>query len=155
MAAGPSLETMWQSTQTKDVAMLGLDVYNGSQSQLRGYRSRTGVSFPLLQRAAGGLRTFKLGDLIVADRDGTVRYLGKIEVPANRQIARETVTTLLAQTSFMKEDFNTDGKVDFTDFVAFTNAYGTKDTHFDLDASGIVDFADFLTFARVFAQSSN
>ena len=75
--------------------MLGLDVYNGNQAQLSGFRNRARVTFPLLKRAAGGMRTFRLGDLVVADRQGIVRYLGKIEVSANRQRAQETVTLLL------------------------------------------------------------
>ena len=70
-------------------------MYNGSQTQLSGFRSRARVSFPLLKRAAGGQRTFKLGDLIVADRKGIVRYLGKIERASHLKRAQETVTLLL------------------------------------------------------------
>ena len=79
--------------------MLGLDVYNGNQAQLSGFRNRARVTFPLLKRAAGGMRTFRLGDLVVADRQGIVRYLGKIEVSANRQRAQARERSDLAAQS--------------------------------------------------------
>ncbi len=53
-------------------------------------------------------------------------------------------------------DFNGDGKVDFTDFFDFANAFGTKtgdpdfDPKFDLDRSGEVEFGDFFEFAGAF-----
>ena len=37
-------------------------------------------------------------------------------------------------------DFNNSGKVDFADFVAFSQGYGTNQTPFDLNGDGTVNF---------------
>ena len=55
-------------------------------------------------------------------------------------------------------DFNGDGSVDFTDFIAFAGAFGSQEgtstysATFDLDESGDVGFTDFLIFAQAFGQ---
>ena len=50
-------------------------------------------------------------------------------------------------------DFDDNGTVEFTDFVAFAAGFGTTDTRFDINANGLVDFADFLVFAFYFGQT--
>ena len=55
-------------------------------------------------------------------------------------------------------DFTGDGKVDFSDFVLFAQAFGlgvgdaTYDAKFDLDGSDKVDFGDFVAFAQSFGK---
>ena len=56
-------------------------------------------------------------------------------------------------------DFNGDGKVDFTDFLAFAGAFGKApgdegyDARMDLNSSGgRIDFNDFLAFVRAFGS---
>ena len=55
-------------------------------------------------------------------------------------------------------DFNSDGKVDFSDFVEFAGRFGSRsedpgfDSSFDLDDSGKVDFTDFVAFAQSFGK---
>ena len=39
-------------------------------------------------------------------------------------------------------DFNNSGKVDFADFIAFSQGYGTTQTQFDLNGDGAVTFRD-------------
>ncbi len=51
-------------------------------------------------------------------------------------------------------DFNADGRLDFSDFTIFVNAFGSADMRFDLDADGRVGFGDFLHFARVYEVRS-
>jgi len=50
----------------------------------------------------------------------------------------------------IKGDFDRSGKVDFTDFLMFAEAFTGTSTQFDLDGSGQVDFLDFLIFAENF-----
>ncbi|MDA0709906.1 MAG: DUF1501 domain-containing protein [bacterium] len=52
--------------------------------------------------------------------------------------------------SLDKVDFTGDGKLDFSDFIAFARAYGGTESKFDLDGDGTVGFSDFLTFADAF-----
>ncbi len=53
-------------------------------------------------------------------------------------------------------DFDGNGAVDFTDFVAFAQQFGKKsvdvgyDVKFDLNNNGSVDFGDFVSFAQQF-----
>jgi hypothetical protein len=49
-----------------------------------------------------------------------------------------------------KVDFNADGKLDFTDFIEFAQAYGGTEAKYDLDGDGSVGFGDFLRFADAF-----
>jgi len=49
-------------------------------------------------------------------------------------------------------DFNEDGFVDFDDFFLFAQAFGTKDSDFDLTDDGFVDFDDFFVFANEFGK---
>jgi len=57
-------------------------------------------------------------------------------------------------------DFDGDGVVGFTDFIAFAEVFGSSsetekyDARFDLDASGDVGFSDFLIFAQAFGASA-
>jgi hypothetical protein len=51
-------------------------------------------------------------------------------------------------------DFDGDGKVDFSDFFAFADAFGGSDSMFDLDGDGRVDFTDFFTFADNFGKEA-
>ena len=97
MGAGPSLESFWQANLGNDIAMLGLDVYNGSQAQLESFRNRTGISFPMLQKAANGSLFFSREDLIVVGADGVVRYVGHVASASSRQSAQEIVNALLVQ----------------------------------------------------------
>lgn len=57
----------------------------------------------------------------------------------------------LAQTP-SNADFDGSGKVDFSDFLLFTQAFNTTEALYDLDNSGTVDFSDFLLFVQVFGS---
>lgn len=62
-----------------------------------------------------------------------------------------STTPLQAQTTNV--DFNNNGAVDFPDFLAFVQAFGSTQTAFDLNGNGTVDFPDFLMFTEAFRQS--
>ncbi len=51
-------------------------------------------------------------------------------------------------------DFDADGRLDFSDFTIFVNAFGSGDMRFDLDADGRIGFGDFLHFAKVYEARS-
>jgi uncharacterized protein (DUF1501 family) len=57
-----------------------------------------------------------------------------------------------AQGAALMGDFNSDGKVDFDDFFAFAQAFGSADSVYDLDKSGKVDFNDFFIFSDNFGR---
>ena len=63
-------------------------------------------------------------------------------------------------TGSMASDFDNDGSVGFSDFLAFTERFstvvgdGTYDVRFDLNTNGFIDFDDFLLFAAAFGSTS-
>ena len=52
-----------------------------------------------------------------------------------------------------RADFDNFGVVDFTDFLAFADAFGSTESPFDIDASGRVDFGDFLVLTSSFDKA--
>ena len=54
-----------------------------------------------------------------------------------------------------KSDFNSDGTIDFTDFLLFVGAFGSTDSQYDIDGNGNVDFPDFLLFVQSFGKTVN
>lgn len=60
-----------------------------------------------------------------------------------------------AETTVADCDFNNNGQVDFGDFLAFAQAFGTNQSQFDLDGNDSVDFQDFLLFVQFFGQEIN
>ena len=54
---------------------------------------------------------------------------------------------------FGDADFNSDGVIDFADFVLFAQGFGSTDLRFDLDGDGTVGFADFIVFVTAFEQT--
>ena len=61
-----------------------------------------------------------------------------------------------AQTS---PDFDSNGKVGFSDFILFTQKFGTQqgdasyDAKFDLDNNNQIGFGDFIVFTQQFGQT--
>ena len=55
---------------------------------------------------------------------------------------------------FRPEDFDRDGKVAFSDFIAFSAAFGSpaegEKMKFDLNRDGQINFSDFILFGKVF-----
>ena len=63
-----------------------------------------------------------------------------------------SIVSTFAQTK--SADFDGDGTVGVTDFLAFAEAFGSTQTTYDLDGSGSVDFGDFLVFVEAFAADN-
>lgn len=82
--------------------------------------------------------------------------LDHVDVTFVTGITKATLAALLQFTGFPGKtaDFDEDGRVAFTDFLLFVQAFGADvfDARFDLDRDGVVAFADFLAFANAFGQ---
>ncbi|MBT7913764.1 tandem-95 repeat protein, partial [Candidatus Bathyarchaeota archaeon] len=64
------------------------------------------------------------------------------------------VEAVITELPPVQGDFDGDGKVDFTDFFAFADAFGGSAPEFDLNDDGRVDFTDFFTFADNFGREA-
>ena len=49
-------------------------------------------------------------------------------------------------------DFDSNGIVEFGDFIVFAKAFGSNQSTFDLDGNGRVDFPDFVLFAKQYGD---
>ena len=73
--------------------------------------------------------------------------------PENESITVSISGTVIVVDIVARADFDNDGEVGFSDFVAFARVFNTDNPTFDLDGNGLVDFPDFLEFARNFGKS--
>ena len=70
-----------------------------------------------------------------------------------------TTTSKISFNASPSPDFDGDGTVGFSDFIAFASKYGTQrgdtafDARFDLDGDGETGFSDFIAFARQFGET--
>ena len=94
----------------------------------------------------------------VTDREFT---LGIKAVTLAESAASSDVITTPNAISFnaaLSPDFDGDGTVGFSDFLAFAGQYGAHtgdgryQAQYDLDGNGAIDFSDFLTFASSYDQ---
>jgi len=143
--------------------MLGVDVFNGSQNQVRIFQLTTRITFPLLLKGADGQHfasgnhfNRNIDDIVVIDKTGTVRLTVNFYVLEHIEGVLNLIERLNEETpEFSKTDFNRDGTVDFVDFIAFSRAFGTIGSSFDLDGNDVVDFSDFLLFVQSFKKLRN
>ncbi len=70
-----------------------------------------------------------------------------------------TTTSKISFNATPSPDFDGDGTVGFSDFLAFASKFGTQrgdaafDARFDLDGDGEIGFSDFLAFASQFGET--
>ena len=73
--------------------------------------------------------------------------------PENGSITVSFSGTAIAVDFDARADFDGDGEIGFTDFIAFARAFNTENATFDLNGNGVVDFPDFVEFAKNFGKS--
>ena len=82
--------------------------------------------------------------------------LDHVDVTFVTGVTQATLAALLQFSGFPGKtaDFDGDGRVAFTDFLLFAQAFGADmfDARFDLDRDGAVAFGDFLAFAGAFEK---
>ena len=69
-------------------------------------------------------------------------------------MAMLTIPQIPIAQSARDADFDSNGIVDFGDFILFAQAFGSDQSHFDLDGNGSVDFPDFILFAKQFGEGA-
>ncbi len=112
--------------------------------------------------------TFSLTELMVAPGDSANvditftpaeggPFSGTITIssddPENGSVTVAISGTAIVVSVNPRADFDNNGEIGFSDFIAFAQAFNTDNPAFDLDGSGLVDFPDFLEFARNFGKS--
>ena len=99
----------------------------------------------------------------VADVTGREFSIGIESVTLAESSASQDELTTTSEISFNatpSPDFDGDGTVGFSDFIAFASKFGTQrgdaafDARFDLDGDGETGFSDFIAFARQFGTTA-
>ena len=90
---------------------------------------------------------------------GTAIRLVRAELGRSGQIESATMDVRVAlKLQVLTPDFNGDGVVNFSDFLAFGSQYGARqgdgkyEAKYDLDSDGAIGFGDFLIFGSSFGQ---
>ena len=98
--------------------MLGLDAWNGSQSQVEGFRASGGITFPMLLNA-GGSAPASYENLVVVGPNGTVALpaTGGLSSSSVERV-KGKVNELLAQIPSPAPEITVQERVDFAPIVA-------------------------------------
>ena len=83
-----------------DFQALGMDVWDGSENQVRGFEEFTGITYPLLMDAKDMATGYSLirDRLLVIDRQGILRHKGSTSVSNGINEATAVIDELLATT---------------------------------------------------------
>ena len=101
--------------------------------------------------------TFGIGESKVIDAieirwpSGIVQIFEDIEPNQTLEIREQRPPPVVVYAN-PRADFNGDGNVDFSDFIAIASAFNTDDSTYDLNGNGVVDFGDFIEFAKSFGR---
>jgi len=145
-------------TQTQTLSITN----NGSQTlTITGFVTQApfSVSQTTLSINAGATAT---ANVIFSPTSGG-KHTGTLQILSNdpdrgTQIVSLTGSATATTTVALTPDFDGDGTVGFSDFLAFAGAFGSRsgtpsfNSKFDLDQDGVVGFSDFLTFAAAFGK---
>jgi len=137
-----------------------VDAWDGSAHQVENFfRARSGTTYPLLLMGGPVAQEYGLDrhNYAVIDHDRVLRYrsAGSISSRFDPDAIRSAIDVALAAlpAAMASPDFDGDGRVNFTDFFLFIDAYGTTDSRFDINGSGgTVDADDFFLFADQFGS---
>ena len=145
---------IWQAYKDKEVQVLGLDMWNGSQTQLTSFRTVTRVTFPLLLKAASGTdfgvrSTGSIDAMIVVDQKGVVRQFGNAATSSVN--AASALISTLVQGDRPRVALNV-SSLDFADVEVDRQARQTltirNDGEGTLKVSGVTSDLDGLTVDR-------
>ncbi|MBK7028219.1 MAG: hypothetical protein IPH45_03000 [Bacteroidales bacterium] len=99
MAAAPDIESELYKPfiSNNNFVLLGLDVWDGSKSNVQTFKTRTKVTFPLILEASGIAKTYNTtyDRLLVIDKTGTVVFKGNQNAAGDVAAARVAIENAL------------------------------------------------------------
>jgi len=102
-AIAPSVQSKIQDVYggNNNFVLLGLDQWHGNKAGVESFKSKTGVTFPLLQKASNIATSYKTtyDRLIVIDREGNIAFKGSKLVSSDLEAALASISSLLTATS--------------------------------------------------------
>ncbi|MDE2797079.1 MAG: beta-propeller fold lactonase family protein [Gemmatimonadota bacterium] len=96
-------------------------------------------------------------ELVIFDAESfqILRTLNFEDRPRGMAVRSQPAVFLPLKEIAAQADFDSNGKIDFGDFLLFVAAFGAEnpDARFDLNEDGLVNFGDFLLFTSVFGRT--
>lgn len=103
MAVAPDVESRIQKEYSgnENFVLLGLDQWDGNKAGVESFQSKTGVTFPLLQKAASTASSYQStwDRFIVVDREGKIAHKGSKQVSSDLDAIISTIAGLMTVTS--------------------------------------------------------
>jgi hypothetical protein len=153
----------WSDVSTGKTQTQTLNITNNGSQTLTITSFVTQAPFSVSEKTlsidAGATAT---ANVIFAPTSGG-KHTGTLQILSNdpdrgTQIVSLTGSATATTTVALTPDFDGNGTVGFSDFLAFAGAFGSRtvtpsfNSKFDLDQDGSVGFSDFLTFAAAFGK---
>ena len=155
------MEALWQTYKDRGILLLGVNI-DEPQSVVEDFAREFKLTYPVLLGNTSLKNAYNIAGSHVSPypRDYIIGSDGKI-IYASAEFDPEEIETVLnthltppsVDVPFSSVDYDTDGKIGFSDFLIFTQAFGKTDPDRDLDGDGKVGFSDFLTFAQQFGRT--
>ncbi len=100
-ASAPDIESKLHSPfkNNADYQILGIDQWNGSKASVDGFKTATGVTFPLLLNGANVAKEYNTtyDRLVVIDKQGNIAYKGITNAAGDVDYVKQKVDMLLAK----------------------------------------------------------
>jgi hypothetical protein len=155
------METLWQEFKDRDVVLLGVNI-DEPESVVEDFVNEFSLTYPVLLGNTSLKNIYNIGGRHISPypRDYIVGTDGRIAYASAEFDPEQITNVVLSQLNPApaidpaKSDFNSDGLVDFGDFLMFAAGFGGSDPALDIDEDGSVGFGDFLIFAQAFGSAT-
>jgi peroxiredoxin len=108
IAVGPDIESQIQDIYgaNNNFVLLGLDQWDGNKAGVESFKSQTGATFTLLQKASGTAASYKTtyDRLIIVDQEGKISFKGTNLVSSDMDAAISNINSLLTTTDIPKTE---------------------------------------------------
>ena len=108
IAVGPDIESQIQDIYgaNSNFVLLGLDQWDGNKAGVESFKTQTGATFTLLQKASGTASSYKTtyDRLIIVDQEGKISFKGTNLVSSDLDAAISSINSLLTTTDIPKTE---------------------------------------------------
>lgn len=107
IAEGPNVQSLFEDFSDQGLVVLGLDVWDGSVTNVNNFITMAGVQFPVLLMASSLQNVYKTtyDRLIIIDQNGKIAYKGSRLVALDLKDARDVLTNLMQSSSIEFEAY--------------------------------------------------
>ncbi len=150
---------VWQAYKDRNVVLLGVNI-DEPAAVVEDFINQFKLTYPVLLGNSPLKASYNIAGTYVSPfpRDYIIGSNGRI-IYAGDEFDPEEIGRVISEDLNSgrpvagSSDFDSNGRVDFQDFVMFVQGFGGTDPLLDLNGNGRVDFPDFVIFANDFGGS--